>query len=41
MDDTLLAVRTGGITKRFGDVIALDGSDLYVALDRVHGLVGP
>jgi len=41
MDDTLLAVRAGGITKCFGDVIALDCIDLHVALDRVHGLVWP
>jgi ABC-2 type transport system ATP-binding protein len=35
------AVRGRGITKYFGDVIALDGVDLDVAAGQVHGLVGP
>jgi ABC-2 type transport system ATP-binding protein len=35
------AVRARGITKRFGDVIALDGIDLDVAPGRIHGVVGP
>src|SRR5246127_3237617 len=39
--DTPLAVRARGITKCFGDVIALDGVDLDVALGRIHGVVGP
>ncbi|MFE2351835.1 ABC transporter ATP-binding protein [Kitasatospora cineracea] len=39
--ETLLAVRARGVTKRFGDVIALDGVDLEVAQGRIHGLVGP
>jgi ABC-2 type transport system ATP-binding protein len=39
--DTSLAVRARGITKCFGEVVALDGVDLDVALGRVHGLVGP
>ncbi|MFD8600075.1 ABC transporter ATP-binding protein [Kitasatospora sp. NPDC059646] len=39
--DTLLAVRASGITKCFGDVVALDGVDLEVAQGRIHGLVGP
>ncbi len=38
---TLLAVRARGITKCFGDVIALDGVDLDVAPGRIHGVVGP
>jgi ABC-2 type transport system ATP-binding protein len=38
---TSLAVRARGITKCFGDVVALDGIDLDVAPGRVHGLVGP
>jgi ABC-2 type transport system ATP-binding protein len=38
---TLLAVRARGITKCFGDVVALDGVDLDVAPGRIHGLVGP
>ncbi|MEU9102429.1 ABC transporter ATP-binding protein [Streptomyces sp. NPDC048361] len=39
--DALLAVRARGITKCFGDVVALDGVDLDVARGRIHGLVGP
>jgi ABC-2 type transport system ATP-binding protein len=39
--DTLPAVRARGITKRFGNVIALHGVDLDVASGRVHGVVGP
>jgi len=35
------AVRGRGITKSFGDVVALDGVDLDVASGQVHGLVGP
>ena len=39
--DVSLAVRARGITKCFGDVIALDGVDLDVAPGRIHGVVGP
>jgi ABC-2 type transport system ATP-binding protein len=39
--DTPLAVRARGITKSFGDVVALDGIDLDVAQGQIHGLVGP
>jgi ABC-2 type transport system ATP-binding protein len=39
--DTPLAVRARGITRCFGDVVALDGVDLDVAPGRIHGLVGP
>ncbi|MEU7061761.1 ABC transporter ATP-binding protein [Streptomyces sp. NPDC046197] len=39
--DALLAVRARGITKCFGDVVALDGVDLDVAQGQIHGLVGP
>jgi ABC-2 type transport system ATP-binding protein len=35
------AVRGRGITKCFGDVVALDGIDLDVAAGQIHGLVGP
>ena len=34
-------VRARGITKCFGDVVALDGIDLDVAPGQIHGLVGP
>src|SRR6201991_3523798 len=39
--DALIAVRARGITKAFGEVVALDGIDLDVAQGQVHGLVGP
>ncbi|MFD9007450.1 ABC transporter ATP-binding protein [Streptomyces sp. NPDC059582] len=39
--DALLAVRARGITKTFGDVVALDGIDLDVTQGQIHGLVGP
>jgi ABC-2 type transport system ATP-binding protein len=39
--DKSLAVRARGITKSFGDIVALDGIDLDVARGRIHGLVGP
>src|SRR5689334_17827110 len=35
------SVRARGLTKSFGDVVALDGVDLDVAAGQVHGLVGP
>jgi ABC-2 type transport system ATP-binding protein len=38
---TALAVRARGITKCFGDVVALDCIDLDVAQGQIHGLVGP
>jgi ABC-2 type transport system ATP-binding protein len=40
MDGTR-AIRARGITKRYGDVVALDGVDLDVPAGQVHGLVGP
>jgi ABC-2 type transport system ATP-binding protein len=36
-----LAVRARGVTKCFGDVVALDGVDLDLERGRIHGLVGP
>jgi ABC-2 type transport system ATP-binding protein len=39
--DTTAAVRGRGITKAFGDVIALDHVDMSVAQGQIHGLVGP
>ncbi|GAB3155407.1 ABC transporter ATP-binding protein [Amycolatopsis stemonae] len=39
--DAPLAVRARGITKCFGDVVALDAIDLDVAQGQIHGLVGP
>ncbi|HWD06370.1 MAG TPA: ABC transporter ATP-binding protein [Amycolatopsis sp.] len=39
--DTPGAVRARGITKCFGDVVALDEIDLDVAQGQIHGVVGP
>jgi ABC-2 type transport system ATP-binding protein len=39
--DTTTAVRGHGITKVFGDVVALDHVDMNVAQGQIHGLVGP
>ncbi|MER5790744.1 ABC transporter ATP-binding protein [Streptomyces sp. NPDC001980] len=39
--DTPHAVRARGITKCFGDVVALDAVDLDVTQGQIHGLVGP
>jgi ABC-2 type transport system ATP-binding protein len=36
-----VAIRARGLTKCFGDVVALDGVDLDVAPGQIHGLVGP
>jgi ABC-2 type transport system ATP-binding protein len=36
-----VAVSARGISKSFGDVVALDGVDLDIAEGQVHGLVGP
>ncbi|MEU4673737.1 ATP-binding cassette domain-containing protein [Amycolatopsis sp. NPDC023774] len=39
--DTPLAVRARGITKSFGEVVALDEIDLDVAQGQIHGVAGP
>jgi ABC-2 type transport system ATP-binding protein len=39
--DSLPVIRARGITKYFGDVVALDGIDLDLAQGQIHGLVGP
>jgi ABC-2 type transport system ATP-binding protein len=39
--DTTVAVRGRGVTKVFGDVVALDHVDVSVAQGQIHGLVGP
>jgi ABC-2 type transport system ATP-binding protein len=41
MDGTPVAVRARGITKCFGEVVALDGVDFDVTAGQIHGLVGP
>ena len=35
------AIRTEGLTKRFGDVLALDGFDLTVEQGEIFGFLGP
>jgi ABC-2 type transport system ATP-binding protein len=39
--DTTVAVKGRGITKVFGDVVALDHVDVSMARGQIHGLVGP
>jgi len=39
--DPDVAIRTAGLTKRFGDVLALDGLDLTVRRGEVFGFLGP
>ncbi|GAB3894858.1 ABC transporter ATP-binding protein [Kibdelosporangium lantanae] len=41
MSDTTFAVRARGITKCFGEVVALDEVDLDAVRGQIHGLVGP
>ncbi len=36
-----VAVRTTGLTRRFGEFIAVDGIDLQVAAGEIYGLLGP
>lgn len=38
---TSCAVRARGLTKYFGNVVALDGVDLDVTAGQIHGVVGP
>lgn len=35
------AIRTEGLTKRFGQVVALDGLDLKVGRGEIFGFLGP
>src|SRR5882757_5633273 len=39
--DEVVPVRARGITKCFGEVVALDGIELDIAAGQIHGLVGP
>jgi ABC-2 type transport system ATP-binding protein len=39
--DGQLTVRARGISKSFGEVVALDGVDLDIEAGQIHGLVGP
>lgn len=41
MQNTALAIEADGLTKRFGQTVALDGIDLAVASGTVCGLLGP
>ena len=36
-----LAVRAQGLTKRYGDVLAVDGLDLELPAGQFFGLLGP
>ena len=34
-------IQTEGLTKRFGDVVAVDGLSMEVQRGRIYGLLGP
>ncbi|MFC5369051.1 ABC transporter ATP-binding protein [Salinirubrum litoreum] len=40
-DQTPLAIETRGLTKRFGDHVAVDGLDLSIPRGSVYGFLGP
>jgi ABC-2 type transport system ATP-binding protein len=40
-DEPGLAIRARGLTKRFGDLVAVDRVDLDIPEARVHGFLGP
>jgi ABC-2 type transport system ATP-binding protein len=35
------AIETKGLTKRFGDIVAVDGLDLELPAGRIYGVLGP
>ena len=39
--DRRAAIHTEGLTKRYGDTLALDGLDLVVGEGEVYGYLGP
>jgi ABC-2 type transport system ATP-binding protein len=39
--ETSLAIETFGLTRRFGDLIALDHLDLHIPYGQIFGLLGP
>jgi len=39
--DSLLAVRAGGLVKRYGELVAVDGLDLDIPSGQFFGLLGP
>ena len=41
MSTPALAIETEGLTKRFGDLAAVDGIDLSVPVGSVFGFLGP
>jgi ABC-2 type transport system ATP-binding protein len=41
VDDETLAIRTRGLTRRFGDLVAVDHVDLDVPARNIYGFLGP
>lgn len=41
MTDTALAIHTRGLTRRFGDNVAVNGLDLAIERGRIYGFLGP
>jgi ABC-2 type transport system ATP-binding protein len=36
-----VAIRASGLTRRFGDLVAVDGLDLEIGTGEIHGFLGP
>jgi ABC-2 type transport system ATP-binding protein len=41
MEQPAAAIQTSGLTKRFGDITAVDSLDLGLSAGRIYGLLGP
>ncbi len=41
MSTTFAAIETHALTKRYGDIVALNGLDVELAPGRIYGLLGP
>ena len=41
MTDGAIAIEAHGLTRRFGEVVAVDGADLAIPRGRIYGFLGP